>query len=98
MINISWVSCFFKFFIRSLFLVNGPQALYVNPGYLKCISGINLSPANKNVFTISFKTKKDLTKEFDLKVILIPRILNNPLGSFSLRNSKFFTISHWTFW
>ena len=43
-----------KFFIRSLFLVNGPQALHVYPGCLKCISGINLPPANKNLLTISF--------------------------------------------
>ena len=41
-------------FILSLFLVNGPQGLYVNPGFLKCISSINLSPANKNLFIISF--------------------------------------------
>ena len=30
-----------------LFLVNSRQAQFVNPGCLKCISGINLSPANK---------------------------------------------------
>ena len=29
------MSCFFKFFIFSLFLVNGPQVLYINPGCLK---------------------------------------------------------------
>ena len=47
------ISCL-HFLILSLFLVNGPQALKVKPGCFKCISGINLSPANKNVFTISF--------------------------------------------
>ena len=36
----------------SLFSVNGPKALYVNPGCVKCISGINLSPANKSLFTM----------------------------------------------
>ena len=37
-------------FILSFFLVNGPQALYVNVGCLKCICGIHLSPANKIVY------------------------------------------------
>ena len=32
----------------------GLQALYINPGCLKCISGMNLSLANKNLITISF--------------------------------------------
>ena len=34
--------------------MNGPQALYVNPGCLKYISGINLSLNNKSLFTIAF--------------------------------------------
>ena len=34
--------------------MNGPQALYVNPGYLKCISDVNLSPANKSLLAIAF--------------------------------------------
>ena len=37
-----------------LFLVHEAQALYVNPGCPKCISGIKVSPVNKNVFVISF--------------------------------------------
>ena len=41
-------------FILSLLLVNGPQTLCVNPGCFKCISSINLSPSNKNLFTIEF--------------------------------------------
>ena len=72
-----------SFWILSFFFVNGPQALYVNQGCLKCISGINLSPVYKNLLTISFilylvltwltntiKTKEDLLKEFYLKVFL----------------------------
>ena len=43
-----------NFCILCLFFVDDPQALYVNPDCLKCISGINLSPANKNLLTISF--------------------------------------------
>ena len=54
-VNIACISCFFKF-LNSFFVFskwNGPQALYINPGCFKCISGINLSPANKNLLSIS---------------------------------------------
>ena len=34
--------------------MNGPKVLSVNLGSFKCIPGINLSPANKNLLTISF--------------------------------------------
>ena len=45
--------------MNSLFLVNDPQALYVSPGCFKCISGINLSPANKaHLLLHSFYTVK----------------------------------------
>ena len=30
------------------------KKLYVNPGYVKGISGVNLSPANKTLIIISF--------------------------------------------
>ena len=50
-----------KLFILYLFLVNDPQALHLNPGCLECISGINLSPAIKNVLTISFILQLVLT-------------------------------------
>ena len=53
MIVRSWIFCFLNFFY-SLFLVNGSQTLDENPGCLKCISGINLSSADKNLFTIAF--------------------------------------------
>ena len=33
----------FNFYVHSLFLVNIPQALYVNPSCPKCISDTNLS-------------------------------------------------------
>ena len=36
------------------FLINGLQALYINPGCLKCISSANVFPANKSLFTIPF--------------------------------------------
>ena len=72
LINIWWLSCFFNF-ILSLFFVNSPQPLDVKPGCLKCISDMNLSPANKKLLTISFilywlvntsKTIEDQLKEF----------------------------------
>ena len=35
--------------------MNEPQALYVNPGCLKCTSDIKLtSPANKNLLIVAF--------------------------------------------
>ena len=50
-----------NFCILYLFFVNDPQALYVNPGCLKCISGINLSSAYKNLLNISFILYLELT-------------------------------------
>ena len=41
-----------NFCILHLIFVNGPQALYVNAGCLKCILGINLPPTNKHLLTI----------------------------------------------
>ena len=38
---------FYNFCILSLFLVNGSQVLYVNPGHLKRISSMSLSLTNK---------------------------------------------------
>ena len=73
---------YLNFCILSSFFVNGPQALHVSPGYLKCSLGINLSPANNNLFYYFFQfvtciilfntleTKEDLLKEFYLKVPL----------------------------
>ena len=98
--NISRISCFFKFFYSLFFFVNGPQALYVNLGCLKFISGINLFHANKNLFTISFILNLVLTclvllKEMEptkgilLKGVFIPKLLNNPLASCSLINFDF---------
>ena len=49
------------FCILSLFFVNDSQALYVNSGCLKCISGINLSAANKKLLAISFILDRVLT-------------------------------------
>ena len=49
MVNLQGFFCFLShyFCILLLVFVNGSQVLHVNPGCLKCILGINLSPANK---------------------------------------------------
>ena len=48
------VSLSLNFCIRSLFFLNGPQALYINLVFTKDSLGLDLSTTNKNVFTISF--------------------------------------------
>ena len=94
LINLSWISCFFKFFILSLFLENSPYALHVNLGCFKFISGINLSPANNSLFIISFILyfqNKVFIKGKSLRIsIFTPfQLLNYPLVSCSLRNFEF---------
>ena len=65
---------------------------------LKCISGMNLSPDNKNLFTTFFililylvlyapKTKEDLLKE--LKGVFILKLHNNPLAPWFFINLHF---------
>ena len=91
-----------NFCILALFYINGRQALYVNPDIVKCISVINLSTANKNVFAISFillsSNKIGPTKLILLKDVFIPRLLNYPVASCSSINVGFFTITHGRFW
>ena len=80
---------------------------YINPGYLKCISGINLSPAYKNLFTISLvlylvltcfillTQKRTYRTNFTilLKDVFIPKLFNNPLVFCSFINFEFL-LSH----
>ena len=54
LINISWISCFFKTLYSFFVFLKDPQALYLNPSCLKCISVINLYPANKKLLTVLF--------------------------------------------
>ena len=72
---------------------------------LKCILGITLLRANKNVLIISFILdlvltcyylckKRGPTKGILLKGVLIPRLLNNPLASWSLINFDFLQTAH----
>ena len=71
--------------------MNGTQTRYVNPGCLKWISGINISPSNKNLITISLilhntgptKDKRGPTKRILLEGVFIPKLLNNSLASCS---------------
>ena len=57
LLDILSASCFFEFLVYFLFCflaLNSPQALCINPGCLKCISGMNLSLVNKNLMIILF--------------------------------------------
>ena len=63
-------------------------------GCLKCISGINLSPTNKNVITISFiiiciQNKISPSTGILLNGVLMPKLLNNPFASCFLINLDF---------
>lgn len=59
-----------KFCALSLFLVNDPKALHINPRCLKRISEMDLSPTNKNLFTFFFplylENKISPTRELSL--------------------------------
>ena len=83
LINISWIS-YLNFCILSLFFVNGPQALYVNPDCLKCISGMYSMYLLKGVFIpkllnnllascslINFDFLLSHTADFDKSIILL---------------------------
>ena len=48
------VSLNLNFWILCLLFINGPQALYVNSDCFKCVSGINLSPANNNLLFLFY--------------------------------------------
>ena len=71
----------------------GSHALYVNRGCLKCILGMNLPPANKNLFIILFilypQNKIEPNMGTSLKGILNAKLLNNPLDSCSLIDPRF---------
>ena len=76
-----------------MFLVNGPRALKVNPGYFKFISGINLSLANKFFLTISFilynQNKISVNNITLVNGVLITKLLNIPFSSLFLINLDF---------
>ena len=88
--------------------INGPHALYVNPGCLEYISGVNLYPANKNFLTISFilissnKTKPN--KGILFKGAFVPKLFNNLIAScclihfdFLLSHTTHFNATHYFF-
>ena len=67
--------------------MNGLQALYVNPGWLKCISGINVSHANKVLY---FATKiLPMDKLLRIGTFIPVILLINTLAFCSLRNFNF---------
>ena len=72
--------------------MNGPQTLDENPGCLKCISGINLSSADKNLFTIAF------ILYFQNKVLAIGKSLKNRyFCSWQFNKFRFLTIKRYYF-
>ena len=78
--------------------MNGPQALFVNPGCFKCIAGTNLSPANKSLFTIAFilyfwNKVLIIGKSLRIGTFVPVNLLNTPLDSCSLINFDFL-LSH----
>ena len=58
-----------------MILVNGPRALYINPGCIKRILGMSVSAGNNSFLLFHsfyvFKTKYQLILQFYLKVFLI---------------------------
>ena len=60
---------------------------------LKCISGVNLSPANKSLFIISFviylENKIEPAEGILVQGVFIPKLLNYPPASCSLINPNF---------
>ena len=85
-----------NFSVLSLSFANGPQELQVKQGYFKCISGINLSPSNKTLFTIySFGVHNLFIRYLFIHSIylfngvLILKLLSNPFASYSFTNLDF---------
>ena len=77
-----------NFSILSFILVNRPRALQVKPS---CISGINLSPTSKKLFTVSLilHLKKAFSNGILLNGVLMPKLLNKPFASYSFTNLDF---------
>ena len=94
-VNIIRRTCFFKF-LDSFFVYSKWSASTINKsGCFKCISGINLSPANKNLLTISFifihcvQNKISPSIGTLLNGVSIPNLLKNPFASRRLINLDF---------
>ena len=95
------MTCSFRFLSFSLFFfVNIPQALQISASYLSfgclsspCILGMNLSPADRNLFIILFilysQNKTEPNMGILLKDAFVLEPLNNHLPSCSLTNFDF---------
>ena len=90
--NVSLASCFFIGLY--CFLVSNKWSTSGNPGCFKRISGINLTPANQNLFIISFilyiQSKIEPCIGILSKPSFIPNLLSSPLASCSLINLDFY--------
>ena len=82
------------YFTFSLLLANDWLALKINSVCLKCISGINLPPANKTfifnfIFVLYSQNKIRPNMGIWVKVVFISKLLNNQLASCSSINLEF---------
>ena len=80
-----------------MFLVNGPQAIDVNPECPKCILAINVSPPNKKlvIASFSFYLEHKIGEGIgsSSKPVVIPKLLNNSQASCSLINIDFLVLN-----
>ena len=81
-------------YILSLFFLNGPEVLFVNPGCLKCISGMNLTSVNKKLFIDSYLCSIKINYFTFLKYIHSHSTgigsTREPLGGLHNRSEKIF--------
>ena len=88
---------YLSFSILSFIFVNGPEALYLNSGCLRCVSGMIVSPVNTNLIIITFifyslKTKYHPIIVSFLKDALTLNWLNSPLASGFFINLDFLLV------
>ena len=91
-VNKICISCLRKIFNSFFVFCEWITSTISKTRCFKCISGINLSPANKNLSTISFilyTQNKTFIKGILLNGVLIPKLLNNPFVSCSFTNLDF---------
>lgn len=101
--NTSFISCFSKLYIFSMFTISARFALFLKPVCSKCISSINLSQASKNIFIISLIILYYISiyiriyhpeMEFYSKKFLNQWLFNNSLAFCSKINLFFYHYIH----
>ena len=95
--NKIYISCLHKFFNSFFVFSKGTTSTINKTRRLKCISGINLSTARKNLFLISFILytqwnciqSKTFNNGILLKGVLISKLLNKPFAPCCFSNLDF---------